>query len=267
MTKFTQSKNITAVRKQIIEDLGANWNVIVRESGYFVLRKIMGDFVLDVSSSSIAGYGEGRVLQPSIRMRINQFHELAECIPWCTSQGDYFDSPFVMKHGVRAYFVMPTHIPYSCEEDLEKHKPQLLEHIRTGISHFPMISKFDELDQILGPITSDSLNELMENWIEHKWESRRHIVGYHTEIPAYPNVTLNVWYGAYAFGIWKVILSKVLGRDYEVTKKWFQGLLDQGIPNFNNLNRPEEDKKWFANGNHEFIFPKIASAFQKLTHE
>lgn len=265
MTKFTQSKNLIAVRKQILEDLGSEWNLVVRDSGYFLIRKMMGDFVMDFSISSIPGYGSGRVLQPSITMRVNQFHELIDCIPWCTRQGEYFDSPFKMKLGVRDYFVMPTHIPYSCMDDLEKHKPQLLEHIRNGLSHFPEISSYQELDDLLGPITSDSLDVLMDTWVEHNHPERRCIVGYHTEIKGFPNITLNVWYGAYAFGIWKVILSKILGRDYEATKKWFQGLLDQGTPDFSKLDRPEKDKEWFARENHKFIYPKIVSAFQNIT--
>lgn len=263
MNNLTLAKNLTAIKKQIAEHFGSAFAPVKASTGNFLLRKSMGVFQMSIDGFFIPGYGEGRVLQPGVYMVMSDFSELLDCIPDVRMYASAFVSPFEMKQHLENRFRMAKHIPYGGEEDLEKHKPVLLKLIQSGIDCYPNISTYEELDALLGPIQSDLLGPLMEQWITRGVEGSASNTSFETEIPGYPKITLSVWYGAYAYGLWKVLLSKVLNREFEATRAWFQGLLDQGEPNFETMPY-DMDFKQRVKINHDRIYPKLCSTFEKL---
>lgn len=266
MNNLTLAKNLTAVKKQITDHFGSEFLPVKAPTGNFLLHKSMGIFQMRISGCFIPGYGEGRVLQPGVRMVMSDFQDLLECMPDVRIYAGSFISPFRMKQHLEYRFRMATHIPYGGEADLEKHKPALLELIQSGIDCYPNISSYEELDALLGPIQSDRLGPLMEQWITRGVEGSAYNTSFETEIPGYPKITLSVWYGAYAYGIWKVLLSKVLDREFEATRSWYQGLLDQGEPDYQAMPYDLEFKERMKM-NHDRIYPKICSTFEKLVSQ
>lgn len=263
MNNLTLAKNLTAVKKQIAEHFGPEFAPVKASAGNFLLRKSMGVFQMSIDGCFIPGYGEGRVLQPGVYMVMSDFVELLDCIPDIRMYSGAFVSPFRMKQHLEYRFQMAKHIPYGGEADLERHKPVLMELIQSGIDCYPNITTYEELDALLGPIQSDELGPLMEQWITRGVEGSALNTSFETEIPGFPKITLSVLYGAYAYGLWKVLLSKILDREFEATRAWFQGLLDQGEPNFEAMPYVPEFRTSLK-VNHELMYPKIQSTFQKL---
>jgi hypothetical protein len=112
MNNLSLAKNLTAVKKQIAEHFGPEFVPVKGTTGYFVLRKSMGVFQLEIGGNFIPGYGEGRVLQPSVMMAMSDYQELMECMPHGRMDAGTYASPFRMKQhlGYRFQMVRCPHI-------------------------------------------------------------------------------------------------------------------------------------------------------------